>query len=74
MRINEDYLDTVSTDELTTSSRMEDERPASYDAVVMFIIPEATSLLLKRIDRFLKSSPIITRADELETRSDDTSI
>ena len=74
MRINEDYLDTVSSDELTTSSHMEDERPDSYDGVIMLIIPQATSLLLKRIDKFLKLSPIITRADELETRTDDTSL
>ena len=74
MRINEDYLDTVSTDELTTSSRMEDARPDSYDGVIMLIIPEATPILLKQIQKLISASPAIARVDELETRTDDTSI
>ena len=74
MRINEDYLDTVSTDELTTSSRMEDGRLDSYDGVIMLIIPEATPILLKQIQKLISASPVITRVDELETRTDDTSI
>ena len=73
MRINEEFLDSASSDEVMTSD-IEDERPDSYDAVVMFIIPKATALLLKRIDKFLKLFPIITRADELETRTNDTSL
>jgi hypothetical protein len=44
MRINEDYLDTVSSDELTTSSHMEDERPDSYDAVIFIPITKQSGL------------------------------
>lgn len=73
MRINEEFLDSASSDEVMTSD-MEDGRPDSYDGVIMLIIPEATPILLKQIQKLISASPAITRVDELETRTDNTSI
>lgn len=72
MRINEDYLDTVSTDELTTSSRMEDGRPDSYDAVLFFPIVNYPGLpqVLKMIDRIITATPELKKADVLKLRID----
>lgn len=73
MRINEEFLDNASSDEVMTSD-MEDGRPELYDGVIMLIIPNATPILLKQIQKLIAASPVITRVDELETRTDNTSI
>jgi hypothetical protein len=71
-RINEDFLDTEDNRELATTEVEADS--SDYDAVLMLVIPKATSVLLKKIHKLITLAPIITRADELETRTGDSSM
>jgi hypothetical protein len=71
-RINEDFLDTEDNRELAATEVEADS--SDYDAALMLVIPKATSVLLKKIHKLITLAPIITRADELETRTDDNSM
>ena len=70
MRINEEFIETLSDDDVLTP--VNNDVQISYDSVIMFVIPSQNKdvRILKMVDKIMKSSPDLERADVLPTEYD----
>ena len=72
MRINEDYIDTLSDDEMIDNHLESDEASHKFQYVICFGLKSESNNYAIRLEKILSSFPYINRVSRLETEQDTT--